>query len=111
MKKAIFSLLLLVAGSLPAFAQIYVNGVKLSPNNTGQYIELDPQFKTDGSCSFIVDFGQANSRKAYVSDEKGQRIDYISLIDGLNIFYEEGWEVAQISVLESGRRYLLKRRY
>jgi hypothetical protein len=41
----------------------------------------------------------------------GRRFDFRSLVDGLNFFYDEGWEVAQISTLERGRRFLLKRRF
>ena len=110
MKKVLLSCFF-AAQSLFAFSQIYVEGVKLTPDNTGQYIELDPMFRTDGRCAFAVDYGQAKPKKDYVTDEQGKTLDFHSLVDGLNIFYKEGWEVAQISVLESGRRYLLKRRY
>ena len=92
-------------------AQIYVEGVKLTPDNTGQYLELDPQFRTDGRCTFSVDYGQSEPKKDFVTDVNGKKYDFRSLVDGLNFFYEEGWEVGQITVLESGRRYLLKRRY
>ena len=111
MKKTILCSLLLALGSHFAIAQIYVEGVKLTPDNTGQYIELDPMFRTDGRCTFAVDYGQAKPKKDYVTDEQGKTLDFRSLVDGLNIFYKEGWEVAQIVVVESGRRYLLKRRY
>ncbi len=93
-------------------AQIFVDGVKIGPDNTGHYIELDPMYKTDGRCSFSVDFGQANPKEDYTTDEHGQRVDFRSLIDGLNFFYDNGWEVETVTVQEnSGRRYLLKRRY
>lgn len=111
MKKAFFTLILTTVGICGAYAQIYVEGVKLSPDNTGQYIELDPQFRTDGRCTFKVDYGQSNAKEDHVTDENGKRFDFRSLVDGLNTFYAEGWEVAQITVVESGRRYLLKRRY
>ena len=111
MKKSLFCFLLLLAGSAVLSAQIYVEGVKLTPDNTGQYIELNPQFRSDGRCTFAVDYGQAQPKEDYVTDENGKHYDFRSLADGLNIFYTEGWEVFQITVLESGRRYLLKRRY
>lgn len=111
MKKVLFSFFFALAGSGLLSAQIYVEGVKLTPDNTGQYIELDPQFRTDGRCTFQVDYGQANPKEDHVTDEYGKRYDFRSLVDGLNTFYAEGWEVAQISVVDSGRRYLLKRRY
>ncbi|MCA0235931.1 MAG: hypothetical protein LCH81_06080 [Bacteroidetes bacterium] len=95
-----------------AFSQIYVEGVKLEPSNTGQYIELDPQFRSDGRCTFTVDYGQPNAREKYVTDEAGHHFDFHSLVDGLNAFYDEGWEVAQVTdTQERGRRFLLKRRY
>ena len=111
MKKALLCFILLAACGHFATAQIYVEGVKLTPDNTGQYIELDPQFRTDGRCTFAVDYGQSKPKKDYVTDEQGKTLDFRSLVDGLNIFYKEGWEVAQITVVESGRRYLLERRY
>ncbi|MDX1912849.1 MAG: hypothetical protein SFV22_15260 [Saprospiraceae bacterium] len=110
MNKTMLTLALL-AQSLIASAQIFVEGVKIEPSNTGQYIELDPLFREDGRCTFRVDFGQSNPKEDFVTDQNGRRYDFRSLIDGLNFFYEEGWEVAQISVLDRGRRFLLKRRY
>lgn len=110
MNKTMLTLALL-AQSLIASAQIFVEGVKIEPSNTGQYIELDPLFREDGRCTFRVDFGQSNPKEDFVTDQNGRRYDFRSLVDGLNFFYEEGWEVAQISVLDRGRRFLLKRRY
>lgn len=109
--KKIPLVLALIAQSLLASAQIYVEGAKLEPSNTGQYIELDPMYREDGRCAFQVDYGQANPKEDYLTDANGRRFDFRSLVDGLNFFYEEGWEVSQISVMERGRRFLLKRRY
>jgi hypothetical protein len=93
-----------------SFAQIYVDGVKLDITNTGHYLELDPLFKTDGQCTFKVDFGQSNPKEDFITDQYGKKFDFRSLIDGLNYFYDNGWEVAQISQNERGRRFLLKRK-
>ncbi len=111
MKKLLLVCFLSLVASAVLTAQIYVEGVRLTPDNTGQYIELDPQFRSDGRCNFKVDYGQAEPKEDKVTDENGKAYDFRSLIDGLNAFYTEGWEVFQITVLESGRRYLLKRRY
>lgn len=111
MKKTIL-LFVLSAQALMASAQIFVEGVRLSPENTGQYIEIDPMFKPDGTCAFSVDYGQSNPKEDFVSDVNGKRFDFRSLVDGLNYFYTNGWEVAEITVQErSGRRFLLKRRF
>ncbi|MDO8365181.1 MAG: hypothetical protein Q7T20_00185 [Saprospiraceae bacterium] len=110
MKKITFTLALL-AHTLIASAQLFVEGVKIEPSNTGQYIELDPLYREDGRCTFRVDFGQSNPKEDYVTDVNGKRYDFRSLVDGLNFFYEEGWQVEQVSVLDRGRRFLLKRRY
>jgi hypothetical protein len=110
MKKTSLTLAL-SAFALIASAQIYVEGVKLEPTNTGQYIELDPMFREDGRCTFRVDYGQSTPKEDFVSDNHGKRYDFRSLVDGLNFFYEEGWQVDQISALDRGRRYLLKRRF
>lgn len=111
MKKVLFTLLVSAAASGAAIAQIYVEGVKLNADNTGQYIELDPKFRTDGRCAFQVDYGQASPKEDHVTDENGKQLDFRSLVDGLNTFYAEGWEVAQITIVGNERRYLLKRRY
>lgn len=113
MKKTLL-LCALLAQTCLLSAQIYVEGVQIGPDNTGQYIELDPEFKTTGRCNFIVDYGQANNRREdFVTNEKGERYDFRSLVDGLNIFYINGWEVAQVfgAGADNSRRYLLKRRF
>lgn len=110
MKKITFTLAFL-AHTLFASAQIFVEGVKIEPSNTGQYIEIDPLYREDGRCTFRVDFGQSNPKEDFVTDVNGKRYDFRSLVDGLNFFYEEGWQVDQVSVLDRGRRFLLKRRY
>lgn len=104
-------LLALLAQTMIAAAQVYVEGVKLEPKNTGQYLNIDPAFREDGRCAFQVDYGQSNPKQDYVTDEHGKRFDFRSLVDGLNFFYEEGWEVAQVTVLDRDRQFLLKRRY
>jgi hypothetical protein len=110
MKKTLMPLFaLFLASSL--YAQIYVEGARLEPSNTGQYLEVDPQFREDGRCAFRVDYGQSNPKEDFITDVNGRRFDFRSLVDGLNFFYDEGWEVAQISTLERGRRFLLKRRF
>lgn len=94
-------------------AQVYVDGVKLEPANTGQYIEIDPKYKSNGSCVVSVDYGNVSKDNAYfITDEQGRRIEFRSTVDALNFLYAEGWEVSQVTKTEnSGRRYLLKRRY
>jgi hypothetical protein len=112
MKKLL--LLVLCAGFLHHLnAQIYIEGVELQPSNTGQYIELDPAFRTDGQCTFRVDYGQPTGRNDYITDNQGRRLDFRSVVDGLNIFYANGWEVAEVFSVgaEGNRRYLLKRRF
>lgn len=93
-------------------AQIFVDGIKLEPSNTGQYVELDPRFDDQGGCIVAVDYGQNTPKNDLVTDARGQRFEFHSLVECLNIFYQEGWVVDQISVLErGGRKFLLKRRY
>ena len=110
MKKITLALSLL-AHALIASAQIFVEGVKIEPTNTGQYIEIDPLYREDGRCTFRVDFGQSSPKEDYVTDVNGKKFDFRSLVDGLNFFYEEGWQVDQVIVLERGRQFLLRRRY
>jgi hypothetical protein len=110
MKKALLFATLFTQ-SLLASAQVFVEGIRLEPSNTGHYIEIDPLYREDGRCTFQVDYGQPNPKESFTTDSNGKRIDYRSLVDGLNIFYAEGWEVAQISALDRGRRFLLKRRF
>jgi hypothetical protein len=109
MKKTLL-LCILLAQSLFAAAQIYVEGVRLDPTNTGNYIEIDPSFRADGSCAFRTDYGQSGPRKDFVSDVNGKKLDFRSLADGLNFFHSNGWEVLSVSVVETNRRFLLQRR-
>lgn len=97
--------------ALLASAQIYVDGIQIGPSNTGQYLELDPMFREDGRCAFRIDYGQRKPKESYVTDSRGIKYDFLSLVDGLNFFYAEGWEVCQVFVTDKGRRFLLKRRY
>lgn len=110
MKKTMLLMALLAQG-LFAAAQIYVEGVKLEPSNTGQYLEIDPLYREDGRCAFQVDYGQSNPKQDFVSDVNGKRYDFRSLVDGLNVFYDEGWVVLDVVSTDRGRRYLMKRRY
>ena len=109
--KKITLTLALFAHTLIASAHLFVEGVKIEPSNTGQIIEIDPLSREAGRCTFRVDFGQSNPKEDFVTDVNGKRFDFRSVVDGLNFFYEEGWQVDQISVLDRGRRFLLKRRY
>jgi hypothetical protein len=97
--------------ALLANAQIFVDGTQIGPSNTGQYLELDPMFREDGRCAFRIDYGQRNPKESYVTDSRGIKYDFLSLVDGLNFFYSEGWEVSQVFVTDKGRRFLLKRRF
>lgn len=93
-------------------AQIYVDGVKLEASNTGQYIEIDPRFDDRGGCVVTADYGQNTPLNDFVTDARGQRFEFHSIVECLNIFYAEGWVVDQVSVLErGGRKFLLKRRW
>ena len=93
-------------------AQAYVDGVELTPSNTGQYIEIDPKFKNDGGCVVEVDYGQRQPKDDFLTDEKNRRQEFDSLVHALNFLYQNGWKVAEISVSEErGRRVLLERRF
>jgi hypothetical protein len=94
-------------------AQLFVNGIKLDASNTGQYIEINPKYKSSGFCVVEVDYGNGFKEEAsYITDDKARRIEFKSSVDVLNFLYTEGWETAIISKTEnSGRRYLLKRRF
>ncbi|HMX38736.1 MAG TPA: hypothetical protein PK971_06505 [Saprospiraceae bacterium] len=96
--------------SVLASAQVYVDGVRLEPDNTGNYMEVDPMFRTDGTCAFRVDYGQAEPREDFLSDSFGKTLDFRSLVHGLNFLYSNGWELAEATVVGTNRRYLLKRR-
>ncbi|MBU6341046.1 MAG: hypothetical protein KGS48_06090 [Bacteroidetes bacterium] len=111
--KKIVLFLLLSACTRVALAQIYVEGVLLTPENTGQYLELDPVYKVyDGACGFYVDYGQAEPLNDLLTDKDKKRFDFRSLVDGLNYFYANGWELLAVTDHETrGRRFILKRRY
>lgn len=96
--------------SVWASAQVYVDGVRLEPDNTGNYLEIDPIFRSDGTCSFRVDYGQAEPREDFLTDSFGKQLDFRSLVHGLNFLFSNGWEVAEATVIGTNRRFLLQRR-
>lgn len=110
MKKTLLLLCFCLSLSAFASAQVYVDGVRLDPDNTGNYIEVDPMFHTDGTCAFRTDYGQTEPREDYLTDAFGKTLDFRSLVHGLNFLYSNGWEVLQITAVGTNRRYLLKRR-
>ena len=109
MKKTLLALALSAPLSMIS-AQVFVDGVKLDASNTGHYLELDPQYKNDGRCAFKVDYGQPDPVDDFITDDKGRKYDFRSIVDGLNFFYLEGWELVQVSVVERNRKFMLKRR-
>ncbi len=113
MKKVIF-LVLFLAQSLWAAAQLYVEGTLLSSVNTSAYLEATPLRRTDGSYHFQIDYGQKANRDVKpgecLTDDKGRRYEFRSTVDGLNFLYENGWEVSVVYNVEDMRRFLLKRR-
>ena len=113
MKKVVLLFACLLQG-LFAFAQLYVEGIRLDASNTSQYLEATPLRRTDGSYYFKIDYGQ--KAKADIkpgeclTDEKARRYEFRSTVDGLNFLYENGWEVIEVYNVEDMRRFLLKRR-
>ncbi len=98
------------AGTL--WAQLYVEGILLTPSNTGVYIEVMPLRRMDGTYHFGIDYGQRRKNRPHdcLSDSKGRRYEFRSTVDGLNYLYENGWEVVTVYPVEDIRRYLMKRR-
>jgi hypothetical protein len=93
-------------------AQAYVDGVELTPSNTGQYIEVNSKFNANGSCVIEVDYGQRRPKEDYLTDEKNNRQEFDSFVHALNFLYQNGWKVAEISVSnERGRLVLMERRF
>ncbi len=113
MKKVLVLLLFLLQGFWAA-AQLYVEGVLLTPANTSAYLEAIPLRRSDGTYHFQVDFGQKPDPKAKpgecLTDDKARRYEFRSTVDGLNFLFENGWEVLLTSDVGDMRRFLLKRR-
>jgi len=114
MKKAIL-LFIGISISLSVSAQIYIDGILLNTSNSSAYLEVVALRKeADGRYHFVADFGQTQDAELtkgdFLTDEKNSRYEFRSQIDGLNFFYENGWEINQVYVFKDLRRYLLKRR-
>ncbi len=111
--KSLLTITLLVLSSAMACAQLYVEGIPLSPSNTGAYLEATALRRIDGTFHMGIDYGQKRSRRPHdcLTDSKGRRYEFRSAVDGLNYLYENGWEVVEAYPMGGGiRTYLLRRR-
>jgi hypothetical protein len=116
MKNTIIALLLLASAG-QSFAQIYVNGKDVDQDSTGYYMEVVPRFfLSSNQYSFLVDYGQRacmnpfNQERCMVTDRDNNVLRFKSVIDGLNFFYKNGWEVWLFTTAdEDSNQYLLRR--
>jgi hypothetical protein len=114
MKKAVL-LAFLLPLCFALSAQIYVDGIRLDLSNSSAYMEVVALRKEkDGRYHFVADYGQTQdadlTKGDFLTDEKNNRYEFRSMVDGLNFLYENGWEVHEIYVYNDLRRYLLKRK-
>ena len=95
-----------------------VDGVKLSELRE-TYLEVSEYRRLLGEKTFIaVDFGQKkdmnNFREVVVRDEKGNYLEYNSVIDFINKMKPCGYELFQVYTLGTSEnpwpRYILKRK-
>jgi hypothetical protein len=93
-----------------------VDGVKLSDLKE-TYLEISEYRRMLGEKTFIaLDFGQKkdmnNFREVVVRDEKGNYLEYSSVIDFVNKMQPHGYELFQVYTLGENPwpRYILKKR-
>lgn len=112
MKKAFF-LSLFLLNSLAAYAQLYVDGVKLDLTNSGAYLEAIIVRRSD-RYYVNIDYGQKAKRDDFneecLTDANNRRYEFKSNVDALNYMFENGWDVQTVYVYNDIRRYLLRRR-
>ena len=109
--KKIFFVFLSVLFTAQMHAQFYVNEKPFSEVATGQYIRLSV-YSNIKQIAFSVDYGQ-HSRTIGIGDrienKNGKPYKLNSKIDGLNQFYELGWEIIPLQEKDVDY-FLLKRR-
>jgi hypothetical protein len=117
MKKYLFSVLLSFI-AYAASAQIYVNGKDITADTEklGQYLEICPFQILENRVRFRVDYGQVACNTPFtwdrcvLTDANGTQKRFDSVVEGLNFFYQNGWEVWQTYIVdEDSRVYLLRR--
>ena len=116
MKKYMIATILSLA-FLSMHAQLFVEGVELTPENAGKYMVLQVGRGVGSSqIRVIVDYGQAKrlNERQVLTDSKGETSYFNNMVNALNFFDENGWEVAQVYVvgdpLAQTTNYLLKRK-
>ncbi|MDX2135647.1 MAG: hypothetical protein SFV52_12705 [Saprospiraceae bacterium] len=112
--RCFLSACILLCSAPAAWAQLFVEGIRLTENNTSQYIEVVPLRTQESRFHVVVDYGQNHrarlSENDFLTDTEGRRLDFRSTTDALNYCYENGWELFEVYVFDDIRRFLLKRR-
>ncbi|WP_020604729.1 hypothetical protein [Spirosoma spitsbergense] len=112
-KKLVLLLLLGFLGLSIANAQIRVGNVNVDSLDI-HYIELIGQNRSNYEASIWVDFGRgyelnrAGEFLKPINDH--ERVRFKSVVDALNYFYKNGWEVIQAYATGDYQHYVLQRR-
>ncbi|MFT4667865.1 MAG: hypothetical protein ACI9XB_004839 [Gammaproteobacteria bacterium] len=111
-----FFFFLLFAAVLPASAQVFVNKVDVNSRPV-QYVEIWEKFnKENGKILTMLDYGQQDDLKdragklLFVTNQKGQYLEFNSMVDALNFMFRNGWEVMHAKTSAKVQSYILKKR-
>ena len=97
-----------------AYSQIYIDGSVWDASSAGPYIEIVPLARF-GSTAYnvVLDYGQKEKALIlsgnFITNEKGDKLEFRSPVDALNYMYGYGWDLVQVYTFEDLRRYVMKR--
>jgi len=99
MKKMLFVAMLLF--STFTYADIYVNGIELN-STKAHYIKVEIDYNLGRTLAY-VDYGQDEPiRHRRVTDKNNEKRYFISVVDVLNTFYVNDWEIKEVFTVPSG---------
>jgi hypothetical protein len=100
-------------GLLTATGQIIVGSVNIN-NLDIQYIEMLGYNRPSNAASIWLDFGQnydpGRSGEFLKPINDQERVRFRSLLDALNYFYKNGWELVQAYAVGEFHHYVLQRK-
>ena len=105
MKKFLFALALLFAGSTAAFSQVVVDGVNINNLEEVSMIRMIAQERfLSNRVTIFIDYGQsvqggARQRMEVINPRDGKRIRFNSVMHATNYLIDNGWEYVESMVL------------
>jgi hypothetical protein len=105
MKKLLFALALVFAGSTAAFSQVVVDGVNINNLEPVSMIRMIAQERfLSNKVTIFIDYGQSvqggsRQRMQVLNPSSGDRLKFNSVMHAVNYLIENGWVYTEAMVL------------